>query len=97
MLFRSRAEDRKSSYASPLLAKNFKDLPDTLIITAESDPLRDEGEAYGNRLRQAGVDVILTRYKGVTHGFITMDNITNKADKAIEEISTYLQREFSKK
>lgn len=96
-LYTPRLEDRKSNYASPLLSKNFKGLPDTLIITAEFDPLRDESEAYGNKLKDAGVDVISTRYKGVSHGFVSMDNITEKADQALNEISTYLQREFDKK
>lgn len=90
-------EDRKSEYASPLLSENFNGLPDTLIITAEFDPLRDEGEAYGNKLKEAGVDVISTRYKGVTHGFISMGNLTKKADKALNEICTYLQKQFNKK
>ena len=96
-LYTPRIEDRKSEYASPLLSKNFKGLPDTLIITAEFDPLRDEGEAYGNRLKNAGVDVISKRYKGVTHGFISMDNITAKSDEALNEISTYIQGKFNKK
>ena len=54
-------------------------------------------EAYGNKLKQAGVDVISTRYKGVTHGFISMGKITKKADKALNEISTYLQIQFNQK
>ncbi|MGH4050060.1 MAG: alpha/beta hydrolase [Clostridium sp.] len=89
-------EDRKNEYASPLLSKSFKDLPNTLIITAQFDPLRDEGEAYGNKLRQTGIDVVFRRYNGVTHGFITMDKITKKADQAIIEISSYLQKQFIK-
>ncbi|MBW9154827.1 alpha/beta hydrolase [Clostridium estertheticum] len=96
-LYTPSLEERKSGYVSPLLSKNFKDLPDTLIITAEFDPLRDDGEAYGNKLKQAGVDVISTRYKGVTHGFISMDKITNKADEALIEISTYLKEKFNRK
>ncbi|MGV8979747.1 alpha/beta hydrolase [Clostridium sp.] len=90
-------EERKSGYVSPLLSENFKDLPNTLIITAEFDPLRDEGEAYGNKLKEAGVNVISTRYKGVTHGFISMDKITNKANEALIEISTYLKEQFNRK
>lgn len=96
-LYTPRVEDRKNAYASPLLSKNFKNLPNTLIITAESDPLRDEGEAYGNKLKDVGVDVISIGYKGVTHGFITMDNITKKLYKALNEIVTYLQGQFNKK
>ena len=95
-LYAPNLEDRKSAYASPLLSDNFSKLPDTLIITAEIDPLRDEGEAYGSKLKNAGVSVISTRYKGVTHGFLSMDNITGKADKAIDEISMYIQQQFNK-
>ena len=76
-------EDRKSPYVSPLLAKDFKGLPKTLVITAEIDPLRDEGEAYAAKLKQSGVEVELTRYKGVPHGFITMDRLTNEGNKTI--------------
>ncbi|HEY8805466.1 MAG TPA: alpha/beta hydrolase [Clostridium sp.] len=89
-------EDRKNVNASPLLTKDFKNLPNTLIITAQFDPLRDEGESYGNKLKQAGVDVRSTRYNGVTHGFVTMDRITRKSDLAINEISTYLRGQFHK-
>ncbi|MFL0195015.1 alpha/beta hydrolase [Clostridium sp. WILCCON 0269] len=95
-LYVPRKEDRKNPYVSPLLAKNFKKLPDTLIITAEIDPLRDEGEAYGKKLKEAGTQVNVTRYEGVPHGFITMGKITNKADEALNETSLYLQKEFQK-
>lgn len=93
-LYIPKKEDRKSPYASPLLSENLKKLSDTLIITAEVDPLRDEGESYGNKLKKAGNNVTITQYKGVCHGFITMDKITNKADNAINQISLYLQKEF---
>lgn len=93
-LYVPKKEDRKNPYASPLLAKDLKKLPDTLIITAEVDPLRDEGESYGNKLKKSGNNVTITQYKGVCHGFITMDKITNKADEAINQISLYLQKEF---
>lgn len=96
-LYTPNLQDRKSSYASPLLAENLKELPNTLIITAEFDPLRDEGEDYGNKLKDSGVDVISSRYKGVTHGFLSMGNITRKSDKAINEICVYLQSQFNKK
>lgn len=96
-LYVPKLEDRKNKYASPLLSNNFKNLPDTFIITAEFDPLTDETEAYGNKLRHEGVDVVSTTYKGVTHGFITMDKITNKADEALIEISVYLKNKFNKK
>ncbi|MCB2292856.1 alpha/beta hydrolase [Clostridium algoriphilum] len=95
-LYIPKLEDRKNENASPLLTKNFKNLPNALIITAQFDPLRDEGESYGNKLKEAGVDVRSTRYNGVTHGFISMDRITKKSDLAINEISTYLRGQFNK-
>lgn len=95
-LYVPKKEDRKNHYASPLLAKDFCKLPDTLVITSEIDPLRDEGEAYANKLKEAGVKAGFTRYKGVTHGFIKMNNITNKSDEALNQICLYLQKEFQK-
>lgn len=95
-LYVPKKEDRKNPYASPLLAKDFSKLPDTLIITSEIDPLRDEGEAYGSKLRESGVQVNVIQYKGVVHGFITMDKISSKSDEAIKQISLYLQKEFKK-
>lgn len=95
-LYTPRLEDRKNEYASPFLSENFKGLPDTLIITAELDPLRDEGEDYGRKLKGAGVDVITTRYEGVAHGFISMGRITKKADNALNDISAYLLIQFNK-
>ena len=95
-LYIPRKEDRKNPYASPLLAKDFSKLPNTLVIIAEIDPLRDEGEAYGNKLKETGIKTDIIRFNGVTHGFITMDKITDKADKALNQISSYLQNEFQK-
>jgi len=62
---------RKEKYASPLQAslEELKDLPATLIQVAENDILRDEGEAYGRKLEQAGVEVLSVRYNGVIHDF----------------------------
>lgn len=53
-LYESCAEDRNNPYFSPLMEKDYTNLPDTLILTAEFDPLRDEGEEYGKRLKEAG-------------------------------------------
>jgi acetyl esterase len=95
-LYIPQKEDRKNAYASPLLATDLKELPDALIVTAEIDPLRDDGEAYGNKLKDVGINADTIRFNGVTHGFITMDKITDKADDALNQISSYLQNKFQK-
>lgn len=89
-------EDRKTPYASPLLADEFNGLPDTFVITAEIDPLRDEGEAYANKLSESGIQTKVIRINGVPHGFITMDKVTKKADEVLTQISSYLKLEFTK-
>jgi acetyl esterase len=79
-------------YVSPLRAVSLSDLPQTLILTAEYDPLCDEGEAYAKRLQQAGVKVKLTRYDGMIHGFIRMTSRLDKARQALDEVAEALRR-----
>jgi len=64
--------DRRVPEVSPLFASGIEDLPATLVVTAECDPLRDEGERYAKGLRAVGVDVELRRYQGMIHGFFQM-------------------------
>ena len=74
--------DGRNQYASPLFAEDLGGLPAAHIITGEHDPLRDEGEAYAGRLREAGVDVTNVRYGGMFHGFFTLGRVLPAATLA---------------
>jgi acetyl esterase len=88
--------ERNEPTASPLRADldQLAGLPPALVITAEADVLRDEGEAYANKLRQAGVPVTATRYQGIIHDFVMLNALrgTSAAEGAITQATTYLNR-----
>lgn len=76
--------------AAPMRAESLRGLPPALIITAEVDPIRDDAEAYAQRLREEGVPVSSTRYDGVFHGFFTEVAVFTQAKQAIDEVCRYL-------
>ena len=92
----SSSEDASNPYAAPLRAKSLAGQPPALVITAEYDPLRDEGEAYAKRLREAGVAATATRYDGMIHGFFNMGAVVDKGRQAVEEASAALRNAFAR-
>ncbi|UPK39926.1 alpha/beta hydrolase [Bradyrhizobium sp. 186] len=77
--------------ASPARAASLAGLPPAYVLTAGADPLRDEGDEYAERLKQAGVPVTTKHYPGQFHGFFTMGKLLRQADVAVSEIGTWLK------
>jgi acetyl esterase len=89
--YQAKAEDGLNPEASPLLAKDVSGLPPALVITAEFDPLRDEGEAYAERMKEAGVKVTARRYAGMIHGFASMSGVLEVGRRVVREVGVYLR------
>jgi acetyl esterase len=85
------ATDRRAPRASPLFDRATGGLPPTLIVTAECDPLRDDGERHAAALRESGVQVELRRYPGTIHGFFQMTGALEAASRLHRELGDWMQ------
>lgn len=90
-LYKSTEEDKVNPYFAPIKAKDFTNLPKTLVITAEFDPLRDEGEAYAHHLKEAGNEVTLYRVKDALHGFFALGIKYFHVQESFEYINKFLE------
>jgi acetyl esterase len=86
------AGEANHPHASPLRAPDLHSLPPALVITAEYDPLRDEGEHYAGRLRAAGVPTVLSRYEGMIHGFFSLGGLFEASQRAVREANGWLRQ-----
>jgi acetyl esterase len=92
----ARPEDGHHPHVSPLKAQSLAGLPPAMVITAECDPIRDQGEAYAARLQEAGVPVSVKRYDGAIHAFFNFGGIIDSGKQAVEDAGAALKAALGK-
>lgn len=99
-LYAPDAKTRDNPYVSPLRAsaERLKGLPPAIVVTAENDPLRDEGEAYARKLMNSGVQVVSVRYNGTIHDFVALNALRNlpTTEAALQQVSDEIRAHLSK-
>ena len=90
-LYESAPTDRQNPYFAPILAEDLSNQPCTLILTADFDPLRDEGEAYGRRLMAAGNEVEIHRLPDALHGFFALGIKYHTVEESYTIINQFLK------
>ena len=86
-----RHADRLKPDVSPLVANDLAGLPPCFLAICEADPLRDEGEAYGDALEAAGVPLERRRYAGMIHAFLQMNGRIDRANRLMDDIAAFLK------
>jgi acetyl esterase len=89
------AQDGSQTEASPLRAASLGGVSPALIVVCEHDPLRDEGIAFAGRLRNAGIEVRLSRYEGMIHGFFRMAAVIDRTQDLLDECAAAVQVAFA--
>ncbi|SDC66880.1 alpha/beta hydrolase [Streptomyces prasinopilosus] len=84
--------DPADPLVSPIKRADLRGLPPALVVTAEYDPMRDEGELYGRRLKEAGVEATVSRYEGAGHGFVQHFSWIPEYHRVFEETRDFLGR-----
>jgi len=90
-LYASKEEDKQNPYFAPIYAKDYTNQPKTLVLTAEFDPLRDEGEEYARRLKEAGNEVRVHRIKDALHGYFALGIKHLYVKKSLDLMNQFLQ------
>ena len=91
-LYESSPEDRQNPYVVPSLEKDLSHMPETLILTAEFDPLRDEGREYGKRLKEAGNYVEIHRIPDALHGYFALGIKFLHVQESFEIMNRFLNK-----